>query len=1293
MGQVELKGDALEVPKTDDATLLRAAAVFLRQHPSLGKALLERLEAPLDFEELTQTCAGETDKAGGIAVVYQTPWPRPHLHCRAGMNEAWTKAPGLAMRASPLSEFPRTSGGGGGWFALRFPGATSLEFLTNDGGSQWDKAPGGGNYIVHGVGLWILKEGRLSRFSGADAPAKVSTEAVSAPVSVTALGMADKKTVTGSLTEQFSEEGVTILYRSTWPAPHLHCRRDETASWTQMPGLVLDPAGLELTRNLEATGQDGQLFAAHLPTCTTLEFVMNDGGPHYRWDKAAGGSNFRVATAGVWLVAGGRLEMVLPPPAPLGRPTVLDTTPTSVSLAWPVAPRAIRSYRVYRNDIHVASLAAGTSQFTDSGLLASHSFTYTVAAVSPQGAEGPMSETAVAQTGAPGKPGAPKGLRVTSANDKGVTLEWGCPEDTGGLLVTTYVIARNGEEIKTLVAEDSKPGSVISWMDSDVVEGAVYSYTVRACHLPPDAELRKQVLQERREHLEPKEHELLSSIAEEVNVGVQAGPLEVEAMDEGMTGLCQQDLREQLKSRGITVYYKSGWQQVFAMCSTGAERGWTQPPGLELAASPTLSYPAEEGWKVLYLPCAKSLEFVLTDGSKAWDKAPGDQNYKVAIGGVLMLTRGQMDRVAPPPQTPTALAASALDGSRVELTWRAPAVADDEARLSGFRIFRNGRLISFCEGAGCCCFTDKNLFAFTAYEYSVAAVNHQGVAGPLSTVATVDTELPGPPSAPQNLRANIRKEAGSLCVHLEWEPPEDCGGAPVASYEILRDGHFIHSVEVPSARLRSEAEACQPMDPEAEMETRWVRSSCSYSNLSWFLDALEWTDEAVTVGQTYSYEVRAVQLGPDRAEELRSGGVEQRCGSRFLDNVLADVVGPPCAPAEVRATAMLDIPKLGEQRCVIMFQAFDWGSCKADSWYTVLLGLLPELRTAGVNMMWLPPPSDSVDKHGYLPRKWYILDNHYGSAAALQRLVSAMHEQEIWPMLDVVVNHRCASRRDSAGRWLSFQNPDWEGWAICHNSPAVPGGTGAHTTGEPAQYAPSVDHSNKKVREDVDAYIRYMFDEVGFRALRFDFVKGYAPHFQRDYVRRAGSPFAVAENWNGDPNGLHHYVQECQGCMAVYDFPLYYTLKRCVHSNNFQDLNENGRVCGIAGRDPARSCTFIDNHDTYQLAIVGGAFGNNDQVLRAYAFILTHCGVPCVFHHDYVRAPYVREKILQLCSIRRDAGIHSTSQVQICASGWGIYAAIIGNRVAFKMGTNDWSPGGGWKFAMSGSEFAVWIRG
>ena len=36
---------------------------------------------------------------------------------------------------------------------------------------------------------------------------------------------------------------------------------------------------------------------------------------------------------------------------------------------------------------------------------------------------------------------------------------------------------------------------------------------------------------------------------------------------------------------------------------------------------------------------------------------------------------------------------------------------------------------------------------------------------------------------------------------------------------------------------------------------------------------------------------------------------------------------------------------------------------------------------------------------------------------------------------------------------------------------------------------------------------------------------------------------------------------------------------------------------------------------------------------------------------DEVRAPYVREKLLELCAVRRDANIHSQSQLNIlCAS-------------------------------------------
>jgi len=474
-------------------------------------------------------------------------------------------------------------------------------------------------------------------------------------------------------------------------------------------------------------------------------------------------------------------------------------------------------------------------------------------------------------------------------------------------------------------------------------------------------------------------------------------------------------------------------------------------------------------------------------------------------------------------------------------------------------------------------------------------------------------------------------------------------------------------------------------------QQRWLRSTASYSSLSWFKDALEWVDEDVEAGETYAYQVVAVQLGKGRADELKT---MRRCSSRLLDEVQDDVKGPASEQAQVKAVAFVDIPRLGEKKTKILFQAFDWNSHHTPNWYLAVQGMLPELRSAGVNMVWLPPPSDSVDHHGYLPRKWYKLDSHYGSASMLQDLVMAMNEQDIAPVLDLVVNHRCAASQDSQGRWLGFSEPDWGGWAVCRNSPAVPGGSGSNCSGvEVAQFAPAVDHNNPQVQADVKEFVRHMMEDIGFRAVRFDMVKGYAPRFQAEYVRAAGNPFSVAENWNGDVNGLSDYVRECQGTMAAFDFPFYYNLKRSIQSNNFGELRAgDGRLSGLVGRDPVHTCTFIENHDTAQLAAAGGCFGNNEQVLRGYAIILTHPGVPTVFMGDYNRGSHVREKILALCSIRQAGGIHVTSTVEIREARGGLYAAICGGKVAVKVGTDDWNPGNGWTFALAGHDFCVWTR-
>ncbi|WP_262413311.1 extracellular catalytic domain type 1 short-chain-length polyhydroxyalkanoate depolymerase [Actinacidiphila acidipaludis] len=81
-------------------------------------------------------------------------------------------------------------------------------------------------------------------------------------------------------------------------------------------------------------------------------------------------------------------------PAPTGL-TVTGTTSTSASLSWGAVSGAA-SYTVYRNGTAAGSVTGTT--FTDSGLTAGTSYTYTVAAVDSSGTAGPASGAVTATT-------------------------------------------------------------------------------------------------------------------------------------------------------------------------------------------------------------------------------------------------------------------------------------------------------------------------------------------------------------------------------------------------------------------------------------------------------------------------------------------------------------------------------------------------------------------------------------------------------------------------------------------------------------------------------------------------------------------------------------------------------------------------------------------------------------------------------------------------------------------------------------------------------------------------------
>lgn len=85
------------------------------------------------------------------------------------------------------------------------------------------------------------------------------------------------------------------------------------------------------------------------------------------------------------------------------------------------------------------------------------------------------------------------------------------------------------------------------------------------------------------------------------------------------------------------------------------------------------------------------------------------------------------------------------------------------------------------------------------------------------------------------------------------------------------------------------------------------------------------------------------------------------------------------------------------------------------------LRLLPAwLQDLGVTQCWLPPPSQSVSRQGYLPCQLYDFNTPYGSEAQLRKLLSDLRAAGIAPLADIVINHRCADQQDQHGCWNIF---------------------------------------------------------------------------------------------------------------------------------------------------------------------------------------------------------------------------------------------------------------------------------
>lgn len=231
-----------------------------------------------------------------------------------------------------------------------------------------------------------------------------------------------------------------------------------------------------------------------------------------------------------------------------------------------------------------------------------------------------------------------------------------------------------------------------------------------------------------------------------------------------------------------------------------------------------------------------------------------------------------------------------------------------------------------------------------------------------------------------------------------------------------------------------------------------------------------------------------------------------------------------------------------------------------------------------------------------------------------------------------------------------------------------------------------------------------MFNDVGFSGIRYDYSKGYDPAYAGIYAQATQPDFCVGELWvdldynDVDENRqqLMDYIDATGGVCGAFDFTTKGLLNEALENSDYGVLSHDGLLAGGIGWWPSKMVTFVDNHDTGSEETCDA--GQNqwpvpcDAVMQGYAYILTHPGIPTLFWpHLFDWGLYYQIKTL--VDIRHKQGITSTSSVSIQKAEDGLYAAIIDDNTAMKIGANDWYPSeGDWVLVTSGSNYAVWTR-
>ena len=299
-------------------------------------------------------------------------------------------------------------------------------------------------------------------------------------------------------------------------------------------------------------------------------------------------------------------------------------------------------------------------------------------------------------------------------------------------------------------------------------------------------------------------------------------------------------------------------------------------------------------------------------------------------------------------------------------------------------------------------------------------------------------------------------------------------------------------------------------------------------------------------------------------------------------------------------------------------------------------------KDLGVTTLWLTPLYDNdnstSDYHGYGAVDLYKVEDHFGTMADFQDLVTAAHQQGIKILLDMVPNH------------VGPKHP----WAASQPAPGWLHGTLEKHIDTDYNYTPLTDpHAvEKNYRSALEGWFANVLPDLaqenplvaqyllqnalwwtessgidGFRIDTFPYVpRTFWNFYLKNLFATYPSFFTVGEIYNPDPTVTSYWAGGNKGLDGVdtllktpFDFPMQDAINKVVNhgapASKLTDVLRQDRLFP----HPEILVTFIGNHDMQRF--VTEADGSREKLKAALSLLATMRGIPQIYYGDEIGMP------------------------------------------------------------------------